>query len=82
MPALGCQKGLDLIQHSQVGSLAGEAKKLSNQARFILEKCDGSLKVDPSKTSFFSTNRNAASPGGEQEETVDDRRTQSTWLRL
>ena len=81
MPAWCCQKGLDLIRHSQVGSLAGEAKKLSNQARFILEKCDGSLKVDPSKISFFSTNRNA-SLGGEQEETVDDRRAQSTWLRL
>ena len=64
-----------------MGSLAGEAKKLSNQARFILEKCDGSLKVDPSQTSFFSTDRNA-SLGGEQEETVDDRRAQSTWLRL
>ena len=59
-PAWCCQKGLDLIQYSQVGSLAGEAKKLSNQARFILEKCDGSLKVDPSKTSFFSTKRNAS----------------------
>ena len=55
MPAWCCQKGLDLIQNSQVGSLAGEAKKLSNQARFILEKCDGSLKGDPSQTSFFST---------------------------
>merc|ERR1719220_2075785 len=32
-----------------VGSLAGEAKKLSNQARFILEKCDGSLKVENKK---------------------------------
>ena len=25
--------------------MAGEAGKLSNQARFILEKCDGTLKV-------------------------------------
>ena len=48
IPAWFCQKSLDLIQYYQVGSLAGEAKKLSNQARFILEKCDGSLKVDPS----------------------------------
>ena len=47
-PAWSCQKGPDLIQYSQVGNLAGEAKKLSNQARFILEKCDGSLKVDHS----------------------------------
>ena len=31
--------------HFQVGMMAGEAGKLSNQARFILEKCDGSLKV-------------------------------------
>ena len=29
----------------QVGMMAGEAGKLSNQARFILEKCDGTLKV-------------------------------------
>merc|ERR1712241_568798 len=32
-----------------VGMMAGEAGKLSNQARFILEKCDGSLKVENKK---------------------------------
>jgi len=32
-----------------VGMLEAEASKLSNQARFILEKCDGSLKVENKK---------------------------------
>ena len=32
-----------------VGMLESEAGKLSNQARFILEKCDGSLKVENKK---------------------------------
>merc|ERR1712032_95652 len=32
-----------------VGMMAGEAGKLSNQARFILEKCDGTLKVENKK---------------------------------
>ena len=31
------------------GSLGAEACKLSNQARFILEKCDGTLKVKNKK---------------------------------
>ena len=31
------------------GMLEAEALKLSNQARFILEKCDGSLKVENKK---------------------------------
>merc|ERR1711936_352563 len=31
------------------GMLEAEAGKLSNQARFILEKCDGSLKVENKK---------------------------------
>merc|ERR1712079_289775 len=31
------------------GTLGAEAAKLSNQARFILEKCDGSLKVENKK---------------------------------
>ena len=29
--------------------LEAEALKLSNQARFILEKCDGSLKIENKK---------------------------------
>merc|ERR1719486_1664843 len=31
------------------GSLGADACKLSNQARFILEKCDGSLKIENKK---------------------------------
>merc|ERR1712060_980570 len=31
------------------GTLGAEACKLSNQARFILEKCDGTLKVENKK---------------------------------
>ena len=31
------------------GSLGAEAAKLSNQARFILEKCDGTVKVENKK---------------------------------
>ena len=31
------------------GMLEAEALKLSNQARFILEKCDGSLKIENKK---------------------------------
>merc|ERR1712179_349977 len=31
------------------GLLGSEACKLSNQARFILEKCDGSLKIENKK---------------------------------
>ena len=36
----------------QVGMMAGEAGKLSNQARFILEKCDGTLKVKRESAHF------------------------------
>ena len=32
-----------------LGMLEAEALKLSNQARFILEKCDGSLKIENKK---------------------------------
>merc|ERR1712106_678730 len=32
-----------------VGLLESEASKLSNQARFIIEKCDGTLKVENKK---------------------------------
>ena len=31
------------------GALGAEACKLSNQARFILEKCDGTLKIENKK---------------------------------
>merc|ERR1719348_488476 len=31
------------------GTLGAEASKLSNQARFILEKCDGTLKIENKK---------------------------------
>ena len=31
------------------GTLGAEAAKLSNQARFIIEKCDGTLKVENKK---------------------------------
>ena len=31
------------------GTLGAEAAKLSNQARFILEKCDGTVKVENKK---------------------------------
>ena len=31
------------------GTLGAEACKLSNQARFILEKCDGTLKIENKK---------------------------------
>jgi len=43
---------LDLYEKRKkfmVGMLESEAGKLSNQARFILEKCDGSLKIENKK---------------------------------
>merc|ERR1719330_1487051 len=33
----------------QEGMLSAEASRLSNQARFILEKCDGTVKVENKK---------------------------------
>ena len=38
-------KMYDKRKKFMVGMLQSEAGKLSNQARFILEKCDGTLKV-------------------------------------
>ena len=52
--------------------MAGEAGKLSNQARFILEKCDGTLKVNTTDCNLFRRSLTTAATGGEQEEAVDD----------
>merc|ERR1711872_683709 len=42
-------KMYDKRKKYMVGLLEAETCKLSNQARFILEKCDGSLKVENKK---------------------------------
>merc|ERR1712045_404113 len=47
--AYGCLKRYDKRKKFLEGMLGAEACKLSNQARFILEKCDGTLKVENKK---------------------------------
>merc|ERR1712013_419987 len=46
---LGCLKMYEKRKKYMEGTLGAEAAKLSNQARFILEKCDGTLKVENKK---------------------------------
>merc|ERR1719500_2613758 len=68
------------------GLLGSEACKLSNQARFILEKCDGTLKIENKKKKIMIEElarrgydsdpikawKKSVAGGEEEEETEDD----------